>query len=146
MSDVRGLQSLHRLAERESRSLMQYILGAIPWTTVADSAEVGQLLDMAMAERGALAALTRYLYRYKMPPPHSGGYPTDFTSLNFADLHYLARVLTQAQEDGIARLKDDLGLVQDEEGKRLGRALADLKSKHLDTLRTLGSSLPAVMS
>ena len=30
MSDARGLQALHRLVQRESRSLMQYILGVFP--------------------------------------------------------------------------------------------------------------------
>ena len=83
MNDARGLEALHRIAERESRSLTQYMLGVYPWTTTTRSEALDRLQGMIEAERNALVALTRYLYRHKVPPPHSGRYPTDYTSLNF---------------------------------------------------------------
>jgi hypothetical protein len=144
MNDTRGLEALHRIAERESRSLPQYMLGVYPWTTATCSEALDRLQGMIEAERGALVALTRYLYRHKVPPPHSGGYPADYTSLNFTDLNYLAGVLARSHEDDVARIKDDLGMVHDEEGKRLGQALLDLKVKHLDALRHLNAPEPAV--
>src|SRR4051794_26129259 len=101
MSDALGLEALQRLAHRESHSLMQYLVGAFPWTR-GESEALDRVRDMIETERDALAALTRYLYRHKMPPPHSGGYPTDFTSLNFIDLGYLCLLLVKHQETGIA--------------------------------------------
>jgi hypothetical protein len=145
MSDTRGLQALHNLVDRESRSLMQYMLGAFPWTTANKSAAVARLLGMTEAERDALVPLTRYLHRHKMPPPRAGGYPVDFTSLNFVDLDFLAALLARHQEDSIARLKDDLAAVSDDEGRRLAHHLLELKTRHLADLRRLTQPEPAVM-
>lgn len=145
MSDTRDLKTLQRLAHREVRSLMQYLAGAFPWTR-GDSPALDRLLDMIEGERDALTKLTRYLFRHKMPPPLTGGYPTDFTSLNFLDLSYLVPLLTKHEEESIAGIQTDLATFADGEGKQLTEAYLDLKKKNLAELRTLLKPEPAVMS
>src|SRR5688572_559499 len=102
MSDTRGLQTLQQIAHREINSLMQYLAGAFPWTR-GQSEALDRLLDMIEDEREALAVLIGYLTKHKMPPPHTGGYPTDFTSLNFIDLEYLVPLLIRHEEEGITQ-------------------------------------------
>jgi hypothetical protein len=145
MSDARSLEALQRIARREVPSLMQYLAGAYPWTQ-GQSAALDRLQNIIETEREALARLTRYLYRHRMPPPHTGGYPIDFTSLNFVDLHYLVPLLIKHQEEGISRFQTDLAAVSDEEGRQLAAALLELKKRHLAELRELNSPQAAVTS
>src|SRR5262245_30608573 len=121
MSDARSLEALQRIACREVRSLMQYLGGAYPWAQpVAGQSDALVLLKCIIEnQRESLARLTRYLFRHKMPPQHTGGYPTDFTSLNFVDLHYLVPLLIKHEEEGIAKMLADLASVSDPEGRQL---------------------------
>src|SRR5262245_65245209 len=105
MTDDPKLQPLERLAHRESRSLLQYVVRAFPWTTAGKDASLSRLQTIIHEQRDALGALVRYLYRHKVPPPHAGGYPTDFTTLNFVDVAYLAGLLVQEQEQSIAAIE-----------------------------------------
>jgi hypothetical protein len=143
MSDARSLHALHQIACREASSLLQYLAGAYPWAH-GQAEPLDRLRAVIDTEREALAALTRYLHRHKMPPPHTGGYPTDFTSLNFVDLDYLIPLLIKHQEQGIARMQADLASVSDGEGRRLAEVLLQLKQRHLAALRQLHSPEPAV--
>jgi hypothetical protein len=145
MSD-RSLQTLQQIALRESNSLLRYIGDAFPWTTATGSDALERLQAIVRAERDALAALTRYLYRHKMPPPRSGGYPTDFTTLNFIELGYLTHLLTKQQKESIARIESDLASVAAGEGRQLAEALLAVKKKHLVELQHLQKPEPAVMS
>ncbi len=146
MSDVRSLQTLQQLVRREARSLMQYLIDAYPWTSASGAEAVDRLRAMILAERDALTALTRYLYRHGMPPPHGGGYPSDFTSLNFVGLEHIVDVLARHQEDAIDRLQTDLDSVDPGEGRQLAEALLALKKKHLETLHEMRTPEPAVAS
>ena len=135
MNHTVGLKALQQFVSAESRSLMQYLLGAFPWTDSQHVEAVNRLLGMIEAERDALAGLTRYLYRHKMPPPHSGGYPVDFTSLNFINIDHLLPLVARHEEDSITRLTLALASPHDEEARQLAQALLDLKTKHLEELR-----------
>ena len=104
MTDNLQLQPLQRLAQRESRSLLQYVVRAFPWTSAAQDESLSRLQTIIHEQCDALGALIRYLYRHKVPPPQSGGYPTDFTALNFVDVSYLAGLLVKEQEESIAAI------------------------------------------
>jgi hypothetical protein len=145
MSDTRDLQKLQQISQREINSLMQYLAGAFPWTRGQSEAR-DRLMDMIDDERVALAKLTRYLYRNKMPPPFTGGYPTEFTTLNFIDLDYLVPLLARHEEESIAQMQADLATVEAGEGKQIAEALLALKKKHQAELSELLKPEPAVMS
>jgi hypothetical protein len=145
MADPRSLQTLQQAVRRESNSLLQYMAGAFPWTTALRTEALERLETIVLAEREGLAGLTRYLYRHKIAPPPSGGYPTDFTSLNFIDLGYLVPLLVKDQKDNIARLEAELHSVADAEARSAGEEFLAVKRRHLHALEQLQVAEPAVM-
>ncbi len=145
MSEAQSLHILKQLVQRESRSLMQYTAGVFPWTSAGHAEAGGRLRAIIFAERDHLINLTRFLSRHRMPPPHSGGYPIDFTSLNFIGLGHLASLLLKHQYEAIAEIEADLAALTDPEGRKLAEKFLALKKQHLDDLRGLQHE-PAVTS
>lgn len=146
MTDDLKLQPLERLAHRESKSLLQYVVRAFPWTTAAQDESLSRLRDIIQQESDALGALVRYLLRHRIAPPHSGGYPMDFTALNFLDIGYLAGLLVKEQEENIAAIEADLKTVPAGEGKHLAETILALKKKHLEQFKQLQKPEPVVTS
>jgi hypothetical protein len=146
VNDTRGLKPLQQFVAAEARSLMQYMLGVFPWADSRHVEAVNRLLGLIEAERDALAILTRCLYRHKLPPPHAGGYPVDFTSLNFVDLGHLLPLVARHEEESVARLRQAVAATHDDEARQLAQALLDLKLKHLEDLRQLAQPQAAVTS
>ena len=137
MSDARSLQILQQLVRRENCSLVQYVADAYPWTTASHAGDADRVRSLIAEERQALAALVRYLYRHKVPPPHTGGYPADFTGFNFVTLRHIASLLLDVEQKSIKQIEADLAFVKDEEGRQLAEKLLELKKEHLDALRQL---------
>ena len=73
----------------------------------------------------------------KIAPPHGGGYPTDFTSLNFLGLEHLVSLLIVHQQENIAALEADLSALTDPECRQIAEKFLAVKKKHLDELRQL---------
>jgi hypothetical protein len=135
--DARSLDTLQQIVRRESRSLMQYVAGAYPWTDASHEAAEHRLRGIIQSERDHLIHLTRFLYRHKIAPPHGGGYATDFTSLNFLGLEHLVSLLIAHQQENIAALEADLAAITDPECRPIAEKFLAVKKKHLDELRQL---------
>jgi hypothetical protein len=146
MNDPRSFQVLQQIAQREIKSLMEYMAGAFPWTTAERTAALDQLQTIVHEERDGLARLTRYLFRHRINPPHPGGYPTDFTTLNFVDLTYLTPLLIQEERKGIAQIASELPSIKEQEARQLVEELLALKKQHLGQLQQLGKPELAVTS
>jgi hypothetical protein len=146
MNDSRGFQVLQQIAQREMKSLMEYMVGAFPWTTAERSAALERVQSIVQEERDALARLTRYLFRHRIAPPHPGGYPTDFTTLNFVDLAYLTPLLIQEEQKSIAQIASELSSIKDEEGRQIVEEMLAVKKKHLEQLQQLEKPELAVTS
>jgi hypothetical protein len=144
MSDERGLQTMQQLVRRECRSLIQYVADAYPWTSASHAEDANRLRGLIAAEREALGSLARYLLRHKLPPPHTGGFPVEFTGLNFVDLGYIVSLLIKTEQESIQQIETDLASVEDEEGRQLAENLLALKQQHLDALHQLQQPEPAV--
>ncbi len=137
MSDARSLEALQQLVRRESRSLMQYMAGAYPWTDASQEAAEHRLRAIIQSERDTLINLTRFLFRHKISPPHSGGYSTDFTSLNFLGLDHLVSLLIAHQQESIAALESELASIPDQECRHIAEKFLAVKKQHLGDLRLL---------
>lgn len=143
MIDAQLIQDVIR---RESRSLLQYVGDAFPWTTVAEEEALGRLQTLIRAEGAAIAGLARFLFRHHDSPLPSGMYPSDFTTLNFVSLDHLLPLLIAHEERSIADLEAALPSAHDPESRKLLESFLALQRDHLKTLRELGTSArqPAV--
>jgi hypothetical protein len=137
VTDARSLDIMQGIVRRESRSLMQYVAGAYPWTDATHEAAEHRLRSSIQSERDNLIHLTRFLYRHKIAPPHCGNYPTEFTSLNFLDLGRLVSLMVVHQEENIAALEADMTAISDPACREIAEEYLAVKKKHLDELRRL---------
>lgn len=128
---------LRTVTERESRSLLQYVADAFPWTTTRGQGSAQALFDIVKEDLASLNSLVRFLGRNKIKLPQMGAYPSAFTSMNFISLSRLRTLLLEAQQRAIADLERDLATSDDDSVRTLFQALLDLKRRHLHRLETL---------
>ncbi len=135
--DARSLQVLQGVFRRESRSVLQYVGNAFPWTTTDRTAELDRLQEIIHEERDALARLGQFLYRNHVVPLVGTSYPVSFTTLNFVALDLILKKLIAFQEQSLAAVETDLVAVKDPEARRQLESFRDLKARHLEALRSL---------
>lgn len=145
--DAGSLTLLHRLIALGSRSLLQYVSEAFPWSAdPTHSAEI-KVRALAAAERDEAIRLTRWLQKQhvRMPPPAS--YPSHFTTINFCSLSYLLPMLIAENEREIAEIERQLPLAEnDEEAHKLAHGYLDMKREHLRTLQDLADGKPSAVT
>ena len=134
------LQVLQDVFRRESRSVLQYVGDAFPWTTDDRTEALDRLRQIVDEEREAIARLSQFLYRRRAPSLASGSYPASFTTLNFVSLDVILRRLIAYQEQSVAGLRAALPAVKDAEARRLLEDYLSLKGRHLEALRQLEAS------
>jgi hypothetical protein len=128
---------LQGCVRRESRSLLQYAREVPPWAGPADGVALAKLQALALAEQRATDELGRFLQKRKAGLGHLGPYPSAFTSINNAALHYVLPRLVAEQRAALAALEADFNRVADPEAQEhLGRLL-HLKRRHLLELESL---------
>jgi hypothetical protein len=128
---------LQECVRRESRSLLQYAREVPLWVGPADRVPLEKLKALALAEQRAADELGRYLLKKKAGLASLGPYPSAFTTLNDAALHYLLPRLVREQRDAVTALEADLARVADPEARAHLERLLRLKRQHLPELESL---------
>jgi hypothetical protein len=135
--DARSLQVLQGVFRRETRSVLQYVGNAFPWTNTDRTTELDQLQEIIHEERDALARLGQFLYRNHVVPLVGTSYPVSLTTLNFVGLDLILKKLIAFQEQSLAVVETDLAAIKDAEVRRQLESFRDLKARHLEALRAL---------
>jgi hypothetical protein len=130
---------LYDVLRRESRSLLQYMEEAFPWTPAQEKPAWEKLQKLIAEERKALTVLATFLSRRHIQLPYIGSFPEPFTALNFSSLDYLLPRLLEEQRKSIAALEREVALLQDPDAAAVVRQLLDVKQRHLPTLEGLAS-------
>lgn len=128
---------------RESRSLLQYVADAYPWTTPEARETLAGLMRLIDEERQAVIELSRLLARYRIPPPMLGNYPVWFTNVNFLSLDHLLPKLVERQKLMIGDLERDLTCVVDDEVRAALEKMLAMKQRHLEALEAKQRQLQA---
>jgi hypothetical protein len=130
---------LQECVRRESRSMLQYAREVPLWVGPADRPVLAKLKGLAAAEQAATDTLGRYLQKRKAGLGHLGPFPSSFTTVNDAALHFLLPRLVEEQRAALAAVEADLARVTDLDAREHLAALAVLKRQHLPELEALSS-------
>src|SRR4051812_4337619 len=122
------------LIRRESRTLLQYVVEAFPWTKTGDGDTVRQLQQVGKEEAEAAAAVAVFLRKEHLTPPALGAFPSHFTRFNFLGLERLVPLVLQQHHEGIAALEEDLRHVTDPAARQQFESFLMLKQRHLKSL------------
>jgi hypothetical protein len=137
MLDAPTRMVLQETLRRESRSLLQYIAEAFPWTKAENAVAVSNLKLLASEQLAASTGLMRFLQQQHAAPPFLGSFPSSFTSMNFVTLEYLGPQLVKHTQKETADLERDLRMVSDSAARTLLTELLSLKRNHLAGLEKL---------
>ena len=146
MIDAAGQALLQDIVRRESRSLLQYISEAFPWTTREERAALATLQGMIDEERRNAAALGQFLVRRKIGVPYLGPYPVSFTSMNYLSLDYLLPRLVEYQHRAIRQLQADLRTLSDMDATEQVERILNAKRRHLQILEGLAAEHAAAVA
>lgn len=134
---------LEDIVRRESRSLLQYVREAFPWTSFEERAALVQIEAMIEEELQGAALIARYLQKHHVPPPYIGPYPMEFTNINYVSLEHYVPLLIAQQGRAIAGLERDSGSILEIEARTLVHHVIEKKRQHLETLEKMVLRHPA---
>ena len=140
MNDAPTLPVLEQLVQRESHSLLQYMSDAFPWTTAKDRDAWTELQRLIAEERQGVGALVQFLVRRRHMFPYLGGYPANFTNINFVALEHLLPLLVDHERRAIAELERDLAQLSDPEAYSQVQTYLEMKRRHLLSLGALSTA------
>ena len=143
MIDVGGQAILQDILRRESRSLLQYVSEAFPWTTPAERATLASLQELIEEERREAAALGQFLVRQRIDLPQLGSYPLSFTTTNYVSLDHLLPMLVEHEQRALEELQADLPKLAGSDAQPVVRRILETKRRHLQTLQSMAAT-PAV--
>jgi hypothetical protein len=129
---------LQDIVRRESRSLLNYIGDAFPWTTAAGGPALVSLKQAVRDEAAAVTALGRFLVRNHASLPYLGSYPVGFTSWNFVSLDFLLPRLVDEERRSTADLQAAVAKLSDA-AKAPAETLLAVKKRNLETLESLAT-------
>jgi len=141
--DVGGQAILQDILRRESRSLLQYVSEAFPWTTPAERATLASLQELIEEERREAAALGQFLVRQRIDLPQLGSYPLSFTTTNYVSLDHLLPMLVEHEQRALEELQADLPKLAGSDAQPVVRRILETKRRHLQTLQSMAAT-PAV--
>jgi hypothetical protein len=144
VNDSATIAVLQNIVRRESRSLLQYIQEAYPWTTANAQPVLTELARLTAEEAKSTTDLATYLLRQLHAPlPHLGQYPQQFTSINYVGVDFLLPRLVHEQRHAIAELEKDLGKLTNPDARQRVEKVLDMKRRHLKKLEELAAPVPA---
>lgn len=132
---------LQGLFRRESRSLLQYVREAYPWTRADEQPVLDELQKLITEEEQSTAALAEFLLRHHINLPYLGAYP-DYTTVNYVGLDFLLPRLVNEQRRSLAALEADLGLLTDPDARQAVGQVLEMKRRHLHKLEELAARQP----
>jgi hypothetical protein len=137
---------LTSIVRRESRSLLQYVHDAFPWTTQEEQQALVQLRALIAEEQDGVAALTQALGSRGHVYPYFGSYPMAFTTINYVSLEHLLPLLVDYERRSLHDLERDLSGLRDAQAQELVAQLVDMKRRHLKVLQDLAAAHPETAS
>ena len=139
MIDTASRDILQQCVRRESRSLLQYAREVPLWVSPADRPVLAKLRALAEAELAAIDALGVYLQKQHAGLTTLGPFPSQFTTVNDAALHYLLPILIREQQAGIAAIEADYDHMPDADARAHLAEILRLKRQHLPEMEALSS-------
>jgi hypothetical protein len=140
MIDARTQALLQDLVRRASRSMLQYVGEAYPWTPDTNTDLLHKVRAVIDEEEAAVEGLATFLRKKRIPIGYLGSYPQNFTILNFVSLDYLMPRLLDWQRKWTAVLDRDSTLIADPETRGEVAKLVAAARRHLDELEKLAAS------
>lgn len=136
MIDAATQVLLRDIAQREGRSLLQYLGDSFPWDTMEGQETQAQLEPMIQEERRLVGALLRFLMRRRIALPYLGAYPMTYANINNISMTSLYPLVMDSLQKAIANLESDLARINDSEAHRLVHDILDAKKRHLKQLES----------
>jgi rubrerythrin len=133
---------LQDIVRRESRSLLQYVADAFPWTTEEERGVLATLRQLIDEERQAAGDLARFMTRRRLELPYIGAYPAEFTTINYVLLDHLLPLLADEERRAVAALEKGLDALRDPDARARVQNVLDMKRRHLQTLDKLVATHP----
>jgi hypothetical protein len=137
--DLRTQALLQDVIRRQTRSLLQYVSDAFPWTAPEEQGEVEVIRGLVVEERAAASDLARFLQRQHVGVPYAGSYPQRFTTINFVSLDYLLPLLVKHEREALAALEQEAQQLEHPEARALLDRLLTIKRRHVTTLEDLAA-------
>src|SRR5207237_4550068 len=107
----------------ESRSFLQYVSDAFPWTGPDELTVLSKLQTLIAEELERVQTLGHLLTRARQPLPYLGSYPMSFTTMNFVSLHHLLPMLIREERRSLASREQDLARVKDADAQAALRGI-----------------------
>lgn len=130
-------ERLRELYRRESRSLLQYVLGASPYAAGTDRKLLDEVTRIGNEESDTIRELHDFLASHRVTPPHLGAFPVAFMDLNFVSIRFLLPKLITEQRRDLTALEADHAETTDPAGRELVQRLVELHRRHLKELEGL---------
>jgi hypothetical protein len=140
MIDARTQALLQDLVRRASRSMLQYVGEAYPWTPDTNTDLLHKVRAVIDEEEAAVEGLAGFLRKKRIPIGYLGSYPQNFTILNFISLDYLMPRLLDWQRKWASVLEKDFASIVDAEANAEVSKLVAIARRHLDELQKLAES------
>jgi hypothetical protein len=137
---------LQAIVRRESRSLLQYVRDAFPWTSTREHEALGQIQKLIDEELQAAADLNRFLIRHHANTAYLGPYPMSFAAINYVSLDHLLPLVVDNEQQAVARLQSDLTRLADPDARTQVQKILDMKQRHLKVLEGLASARPEAVA
>ena len=134
MLDDRTRVVLQDTARRLTRSFLQYVDEAVPWTTDQEEPALGMVKRLAFEERDGIGKLLNFLQRQHATPPYLGSFPASFTSMNFVTFDFIRPLLSQHARTEVMHLENDLCQIENPRARELLKDLLALKIRHMKEL------------
>ena len=132
--DALSYHSLSRLIAIGSTSLLQYLRDSSPFARNDSAGTLTKALKLADEEREAAEQMTRWLQKRHERIPKTGGFPSQFTTMNFCTIEYLLPKLSSETVREIAEIERIASQVQNDEVHALVQGFLDMKRRHLHSL------------
>ncbi len=126
---------------REQRSLLHYIIQALPYVSVHHRPLLNQLRDLAEREQACLDQIASSMLQQGMLLPPLGPFAAAYTHYNYVALKTILPKLLQEQSALLTQLNAEATACTDAEPARLLRSLYELKAKHRTELEAMQASL-----
>ena len=132
--------ALGRLFATLSRSLLQYLDEAEPWTEARQVAARESLKQVAASQRRSIARLADLVVRRHVLP-ESASFPSGFAALHYLALDFLMDRLIADQIGVVAAIDEALAACRDDQATRVLERVQTREAEHFDRLRQIARSL-----
>ncbi len=146
MIDAATQAVLQDIVRRESRSLLQYVRDAFPWTSAREQEALAQLQTLIEEELKSTAELSHFLTRHRSGPPYLGPYPMSFANINYVSLDHLLPLLVENERRAIADRERDLSRITDPAASAQVERIISMKQRHLKALEALAVAHPEAVA